>query len=70
MHTFIDNISQVRRFYLVAALAFLFPLVLIFFRESLGMSLPAFRMLIFAIVIFITGIFFYCEACLYPLRKR
>ncbi|WP_250631527.1 hypothetical protein [Rhodoflexus caldus] len=58
MHTFIDNISQVRRFYLVAALAFLFPLVLIFFRESLGMSLPAFRILIFAIVIFITGIFF------------
>jgi hypothetical protein len=57
MNIFIDNISQVRRFYLVAALAFIFPLLLIFFRESLGMSLPAFRILISAIVIFITGIF-------------
>lgn len=57
MNTFIDNISQVRRFYLMAALAFLFPLVLIFVREPLGISLPAFRMIPVTIIIFITGIF-------------
>lgn len=57
MTTFIDNISQVRRFYVFAALAFAFPLLLIFFRDYLGLSVSDFRILIFAVVVLIMGVF-------------
>lgn len=57
MHTFIDNTKQVRRFYLLAAATFFTLLALIFFRESLGMSMHAFRLFIAVIVIAATGTF-------------
>ncbi|MCS7020152.1 MAG: hypothetical protein NZM34_13675 [Bernardetiaceae bacterium] len=57
MNIFIDNISQVRRFYLLAAFAFIIPLMLIFLRDLLGISMPIFRILIAVMVIAIVGIF-------------
>ena len=57
MTTFIDNINQVRRFYFLAALLVAIPLLLIFFRESLGMSMFDLRLLVFVLVTLVIGSF-------------
>ncbi|WP_448518677.1 hypothetical protein [Rhodoflexus sp.] len=57
MTTFIDNINQVRRFYFLAALLVAIPLLLIFFRESLGISMFDLRLLVFVVVTLVIGSF-------------